>query len=139
MPAVVDSNILYGWRNANDEHHDVGKSIIDASKQERFPTLRIPHVFYLEAIKHVHDELGYTETLETIEMIRDAPQLSVIGLRDQDYNLGTALFRLHSGLELPDAIVVAYMRREGLEYVYSIDDDFDRFDDVTRLNAAVTP
>lgn len=139
MPAVVDSNILYGWRNANDEHHDVAKSIIDASKQERFPTVHIPHVFYLETIKHVQNELGYNEALETIEMIRDAPQLSVVGLRDQDYNLGKALFRLHKELELPDAIAVAYMRRENLEYIYSLDADFDRFDDVTRLNSATTP
>lgn len=72
-------------------------------------------------------------------MIRDAPQLSVIGLRDQDYNLGKALFRLHSELELPDAIAVAYMRREEFEYIYSVDGDFDRFDDVTRLTAAVNP
>lgn len=139
MPAVVDSNILYGWRNANDEHHDVGESIIDASKEERFPTLHIPQVFYIETLTHVHKELGYEETLETIEMIRDAPQLPVINLHEQDYNLGKALFRLHSELELPDAIAVAYMRRENHEYIYSVDDDFDRFDDVTRLNAAVNP
>lgn len=139
MLAVVDSNILYGWRNANDEHHDVGKSVVDATKRERFPTLYVPRVFYLETIKHVHNELGYDATLETIEMIRDAPQLSVIGLRDQDYNLGTALFRLHRQLELPDAIAVAYMRREAIEYIYSTDDDFDRFDDITQLNAAVVP
>ena len=88
---------------------------------------------------HVHNELGYTATLETIEMIRDAPQLSVIGLGEQDYNLGAALFRLHRELELPDAIAVAYMRRESLGYIYSTDDDFDRFDDVTQLNTAVVP
>lgn len=139
MPAVVDSNILYAWRNANDEYHDVGEGIITASKQDRFPTLHIPRVFYLETVKHVHDELGYTETLETIEMIHDAPQLSVVELRGQDYNLGKALFRLHSELDMPDAISVAYMRRKELEYIYSVDDDFDRFDDLTRLNAAISP
>lgn len=61
MPAVVDSNILYGWRNANDEYHDVSESIINASKQERFPTLHIPRVFYLETIKHVHSKLPRRE------------------------------------------------------------------------------
>lgn len=139
MPAVVDSNILYGWRNANDQHHDVATAIIDASKRQQFPTLHIPRVFYLETIKHVHNELGYTEAIRTIEMIRDAPQLVGVGLQEQDYNLGKALFRLHSELELPDAVGIAYMRREGVDYIYSLDDDFDRFDDIVRLNTATPP
>lgn len=42
-------------------------------------------------------------------------------------------------LELPDAIAVAYMRREQIEYIYSCDDDFDRFDDITRLDSEHNP
>ncbi|MEE6210097.1 PIN domain-containing protein [Salarchaeum sp. III] len=139
MVAVVDSNILYGWRNENDEHHGTGAAIVDASKQPGFPTLHVPRVIYLEVVKHVHNELGYERALETIEMLRDAPQFTIIDLREADYRLGVALFRRHRELELPDAVVVAYMRRAGIEYIYSVDDDFDRFDDMVRLNAAVTP
>lgn len=38
-----------------------------------------------------------------------------------------------------DCITVAYMQRLGLEYIYSFDDDFDRFEDVTRLETADNP
>jgi hypothetical protein len=31
------------------------------------------------------------------------------------------------------------MRRVGIEYIYSFDDDFDRFDDVTRLTTPDNP
>jgi predicted nucleic acid-binding protein len=31
------------------------------------------------------------------------------------------------------------MRREQIEYIYSCDDDFDRFDDLTRVNSAINP
>lgn len=139
MPAVVDSNILYGWRNANDQHHAPARRIITATTDPRFPTLQIPRVFYQETIKHVHNELGYRDAIRTVEMIRDAPQLSVIDLRSEDYNMGKALFRAHDDLELPDATVVAYMRRNGIEYIYSLDDDFDRFDDITQLNTDINP
>jgi predicted nucleic acid-binding protein len=139
MVAVVDSNVLYGWRNANDQYHSRSNDIVDESKNERFPTLHIPDVFYVETVKHVHNELGYDETLDTVEMIRDAPQFSVIVLGEQDYNLGRALLRYHREIELPDAIATAYMRREQIEHVYSFDGGFDQFDDLTQLNAAIVP
>ena len=31
------------------------------------------------------------------------------------------------------------MQREDIEYIYSFDDDFDVFDDVTRLTTAANP
>jgi len=34
-------------------------------------------------------------------------------------------------------IIVAYVKRTDIEYTYSFDDDFDRFDDITRLTTAV--
>ena len=34
-------------------------------------------------------------------------------------------------------IIVAYVKRTDIEYTYSFDDDFDRFDNITRLTTAV--
>lgn len=33
----------------------------------------------------------------------------------------------------------AYMLSEGLEYIYSFDDDFDAIEGITRLDTAVNP
>jgi predicted nucleic acid-binding protein len=38
-----------------------------------------------------------------------------------------------------DTITVAYMQRQGLEYIYSFDDDFDEFDGIIRLNSDENP
>lgn len=65
------------------------------------------------------------------------PQFSIIPLNDGDLRRGRAIFRRNNELELPDA--VAYMRREQIEYIYSCDDDFDRFDEIIRLNSAIDP
>jgi predicted nucleic acid-binding protein len=52
------------------------------------------------------------------------------------------LFRAYeasSGPEWVDSIIAAYMQSEDIEYIYSFDDDFDVFDDVTRLTTATNP
>ena len=139
MPAVIDSNLLYGWRNKNDELHQPGKDIVEAASSQQLPKLHIPHVFFQETAKHVHNSLGYQKCIRTIDALIADPRFSVIPLEDGDLRRGRALFRRNNELELPDAIAVAYMRREQIEYIYSCDDDFDRFDDLTRVNSAINP
>ena len=139
MVAVIDSNLLYAWRNENDELHQQGDDIVDAASNQRLPKLHIPHVFFQETTKHVHNELDYDEAITTMDTLLRDPQFSIIPLKDGDLRRGRALFRQHDELELPDAIAVAYMRRTQIEYIYSDDDDFDRFDDLSRLNTAFNP
>lgn len=139
MPAVIDSNLLYAWRNRNDELHTPGKDVVEAASNQQLPKLHIPHVFFQETAKHVHNILGYQECINTMDALIADPQFSIIPLKEGDLRRGRALFRRNNELELPDAIAVAYMRREQIEYIYSCDDDFDRFDDITRLNSAINP
>jgi len=46
---------------------------------------------------------------------------------------------MRQGFEYPDALTTAYMRRQGIEYIYSFDKKFDRLNGITRLNADVDP
>lgn len=139
MPAVVDTNLLYAWRNKNDDHHTTGKNVVDAASDGDLPKVHIPFVFFQETTKHIHNELGYHEAISTMDTLVTDPQFSIIPLTEDDLRRGRAIFRRNDDLELPDSIAVAYMRREQLEYIYSVDDDFDRFDDITRLNSALNP
>lgn len=139
MPAVIDSNLLYAWRNRNDSLHTQGRDVVNEATDKQLPKLHIPDVFFQETVKHIHNELGYEECIRTIDYLVDNPQISIITLTDGDLTRGRALFRRNTELELPDAISVAYMRREQIEYIYSCDDDFDRFDDLIRLDRAIDP
>jgi predicted nucleic acid-binding protein len=38
-----------------------------------------------------------------------------------------------------DSVVAAYIHSEGLECIYSFDEDFDTFDDITRLASPEDP
>jgi len=139
MPAVIDTNLLYAWRNRNDQLHTEGKDVIEAASDGNLPKLHIPDVFFQETCKHIHNQLGYRECIRTMDALVADPQFSIIPLNDGDLRRGRSLFRRNNELELPDAIAVAYMRREQIEHIYSCDDDFDRFDDLTRLNSAINP
>ena len=50
-----------------------------------------------------------------------------------------ALFRRYGEISFVDSTIAAYMEREGIEYLYSFDDDFDALDGVTRLDTADNP
>jgi predicted nucleic acid-binding protein len=139
MPAVIDSNLLYAWRNRNDALHGQGRDVVNDATDEQLPKLHVPDVLFQETVKHIHNELGYQECIRTIDYLIENPQVSIITLTDGDLTRGRALFRRNDELELPDAITVAYMRREQIEYIYSCDDDFDRFDDITRFTQSINP
>jgi predicted nucleic acid-binding protein len=49
------------------------------------------------------------------------------------------LFETYEGLAFGDATTAAYMEREGLEYLYAFDDDFDSDKWINRLTTAENP
>jgi len=57
----------------------------------------------------------------------------------KDFHRAVELFETYDGLAFGDATIVAYMQREGIEYLYSFDDDFDAVGSVTRLATAANP
>ncbi|ERG95707.1 MAG: putative nucleic acid-binding protein, contains PIN domain protein [Haloquadratum walsbyi J07HQW2] len=56
-----------------------------------------------------------------------------------DFNAAQPLFRRYLELSFVDSTIAAYMEREGIEYLYSFDDDFDALDGVTRLDTPDNP
>ncbi|QUO46911.1 PIN domain-containing protein [Halorubrum ruber] len=45
-------------------------------------------------------------------------------------------FRTYESLSFGDATIAVYMKREGIEYLYSFDDDFDAVQGITRPETA---
>lgn len=82
---------------------------------------------------------GHDSAVETLELLTESRGFRIRQVAQEDFDRGRALFRRRAGLEVTDAILVAYMRRADIEYIYSFDDDFDRFDSLTRLTTADNP
>jgi predicted nucleic acid-binding protein len=73
------------------------------------------------------------------QRIEGSAGFEVVHAAKKDYTAAVELFKTYDGLSFVDATIAAYLHREGIEYLYSFDDDFDVLDDPTRLNTATEP
>ena len=92
-----------------------------------------------EILNPIQKRAGGDRAVETLDLLTKSGGFRLRHLAQEDFDRGRAMFRRTSEIELPDLVTVAYMRRTGLEFIYSFDDDFDRFDDVTRLTTPENP
>ena len=137
--AVVDSNVLLGARLKRDQNHERGGEIIRGMDAGELPRGRLTEYNLPEVLTPIEKRGGDGPALETLELITESRGLDVHHTTGDDYTRGLAIYRQEEGIEVVDCIMVAYMRRVGLKYVYSFDDDFDRFADITRLDSATNP
>lgn len=137
--ALVDSNVLIGSRIVSDQHHDAGHGIITGIDGGDLPSGRIPDDVLSEVLNYLHTRAGNAVAIETLDAIQASVDLEVDGTTKTDFDAGRSLFRRYDDLSFTDAVIVAYMRRTGVDYLYSFDDDFDAVAEITRLNTATNP
>lgn len=140
MPdVVVDSNVVFAFRSRRDQWHEPAVEIVNGMDRGDLPRAQITNYTLPEILNPILKRAGYDRAVETLEFLTQSGGFRLRHLAHEDFNRGQALFRREENLEITDAIIAAYMRRIGLEYIYSFDDDFDRFEDITRLTAAANP
>lgn len=137
--ALVDSNVLFAYRSARDQYHDPAADIVRAMDRGELPRGQVTNYTLPEVLNPILKKAGYDHAVDTIDFLRESGGFRIRHLAQEDFTRGQALFRRENGIEITDAILVAYMRRTDLSYIYSFDDDFDRFDDVIRLASADNP
>lgn len=131
--AVVDSNVLFAFRSARDQYHERATAIVDEMDSGDLPRGVVTNYTLPEVLNPILKRAGHEHAVDTLAFLTESRGFRIRQLSDEDLRRGQALFREQTGVEITDAILVAYMRRVGCETIYSFDDDFDRFDDVTRL------
>lgn len=140
MPdVVVDSNVVFAFRSRRDQWHEPAVEIVNGMDRGDLPRAQITNYTLPEILNPILKRAGYDRAVETLDFLTQSGGFRLRHLAQEDFNRGQALFRRDENLEITDAIIAAYMRRIGLEYIYSFDDDFDRFEDITRLTAAANP
>ena len=117
MPRVlVDTTVLFAAAYRRDAAHDDALPI-------------------LEGI----DAAGHDTAVNFLGRIEENARFHVESLTADGRAATKAVFRRHEGFSFVDAAIVAYMRTEGLGYLYAFDDDFDAAEDVYRLDTATNP
>ena len=140
MPvAVIDSNVLIDYRDEHSPRYDTAQAIVRAIDHGDLPTSRVTNYVVLETLNWLHSRLRHGLAVDTLRRLDESAGFEVHHAAQKDYTRARELFETYEGLSFGDATIVAYMEREGIEYVYSFDDDFDAIEGITRLDTPDDP
>lgn len=137
--ALVDANVVFAFRSANDQYHEQATAIVTAMDGGELPRGIITNYTLPEILNPITKRAGHHHAVETLELLEQSGGFKIRHLANEDLARGRSLFRDQTGIEITDAVVAAHMRRTETEYIYSFDDDFDRFDHLTRLTTPENP
>jgi hypothetical protein len=139
MPAVVDTNVLFASASARDEYHERGRAIVEGIDHGDLPEAVVTNYVVAETLNLTREKLGPEVAVGMLDRLVEGAHFGIEHAPQADFTAAGALFRRYSELSFVDATIVAYMEREGVDALYSFDDDFDALDGFTRLVTADDP
>ena len=137
--AVVDTGVLIGMADSDDQHHDIATEIVHEMDHGNLPTGRVTNYIALETLNWIHNRKRHATATETYERLHQSAGFEMVHAAQKDFTHAVRLFQTYDGLSFGDATIAAYMQREGIEYLYSFDADFDMVEDITRLATPDNP
>lgn len=122
-----------------DQWHDAGRAIVFGIDAGDLPRARLTYFCLPEVLTPIEKRAGDGPARETLAFLTESRGFDLVHTAWEDVTRGLAIYRREDGVEVVHCLTVAYMQRVGIEFVYSFDDDFDRFDGITRLATADDP
>lgn len=138
-PALLDSTVVIAFADVDDEAHEVGAEVVHGVDRGDLPTGVVTSDALLEVLNFVHDRRGQAMATDILDRLVAGAHFRLPYNPKENYGVGRSLFRQYDGLSFGDAMQVAYMHGEGIEYIYSFDGDFDAVDGIVRLDVAANP
>ena len=139
MATVVDSNVVIGYRLGRDQFHDRASAIVRGLDVGDLPRAVLTDYCLGETLNIVGERAGHGAGVDTLDALVESRGVDIVETTRGDFSTGQAIYRRSANLTFVDAVTVAYMRREGLQYVYSFDDDFDAVEGITRVETPDDP
>jgi predicted nucleic acid-binding protein len=140
MPRViVDSNVLLAARLERDENHDAGLELASAFDHDDLPRGIVLGSVLEEVLNLLQSRASHARAVETLDGLVESSGFEIERVARADLDAGRSVFRQFRGLSLTDAVIVAWMHRNDVTYLYSFDDDFDAVDGITRLDTPHDP
>ena len=100
------------------------------------PTARITNYALLESLNWLHERQRHDIAVDLRTRLVESAGFELVHCAQKDFTKAMELFETHERLAFGDATTVAYMVREGIEYLYN---DFDVIEGITRLSTADNP
>jgi predicted nucleic acid-binding protein len=140
MPrALVDTSVLFAAAYRRDGSHEDGLPVVRGVDDGSLPEAVVLDYVLAETLNGLTAHAGQDAATDLLDRIEENARFHVDSLAADGLAAGKSLFREYEPLSFVDACIVAYMRAEGLGYLYALDDDFDAVDDIYRLESATNP
>lgn len=137
--AVVDTGVLIGMADTDDQHHGVATEIVQGMDYGDLPTGQVTNYVALETLNWIHTRKHHEKAVETFTRLNQSAGFEVLQAAQKDFHRAVELFETYGRLSFGDSTIVAYMERQGIEYLYSFDDDFDVIEGISRLETPDNP
>lgn len=140
MPrALVDTTVLFAAAYRPDSAHEDALPVLHGVDDGSLPEAVILDYVLAETLNGLVTHAGHDAAVDLLDRIEENSRFRVESLTTDALAAAKALFRRHEPLSFVDACIVAYIRTEGVGYLYALDDDFDAVEDVYRLDTPVDP
>ena len=137
--AVVDTGVLIGRADTDDRHHRTATEIVRGIDHGELPTGQVLDPVILETLNWIHERKRHETAIETYSRLNRSAGFEIVQTARKDFRRAVELFEQYDQLAFGDAMIAAYMDREGIEYCYSFDDDFDGLQWITPLETPENP
>jgi len=137
--ALIDTNVLFASASARDAYHDRASEIVRGIDHGELPDGIVTNYVVAETLNVATTKLGSDAATQLLDRLIAGARFELTHVAQADFNAAQPIFRQYDQLSFVDSILVAYMQRVGIEYIYSFDDDFDAVSDITRLATATNP
>ena len=137
--ALLDTNVLFASASARDDYHNRAQEIVRGIDHGDLPDVIVTNYVVAETLNLTGEKLGPDAANQMLDRLIEGAHFEIDHAPKTNFNAAQALFRRYGEISFVDSTIAAYMEREGIEYLYSLDDDFDALDGVTRLDTADNP
>ncbi len=133
----IDSNVFLRYLTQDDPRQQQLAAAIVASIARGDEECCTTDVHIHETVYILASPAGYKMAHQDISnIVRPLVAMPGLKIRNKRRCLDALdIFAQHEFLDFADALAIAYMRQHGVTDVYSFDRDFNRINDVTRLEA----
>ncbi|MFQ3293342.1 MAG: putative nucleic acid-binding protein [Halobacteriales archaeon] len=137
--AFLDTNVLFASASARDNYHDRSREIVRGIDHGGLPDATVTNYVVAETLNLTDNKLGPDAANGMLDRLIEGAHFEIDYAPKADFNAAQAIFRQYDELSFVDATIVAYMEREGIQYLFSFDDDFDVIEGITRLETPDDP
>lgn len=144
MPRVtfLDSVVLIGAFLENDSNHETAKPIVDGIDLGHLPKGVINEYIYAEIGNYLNksNRVSLDEIRDIFTRLHNSKNIRIYHSNQDHFDKArNDIYFEYNSLSMVDSISVAFMNDKKIEYIYTLDDGFDRVNGISKLEDAINP